>query len=92
MNAGTRQIIAEKIASTVRVLELLALDYTVKNPENKRQKGNKSPRVVKVQLPKGRALRVYNGIRGHTWANHGDGKPVKGVKSIEDLYTYLKDL
>jgi len=46
MNKGQRQIIAEKVASTVRVLELLAFNYEVSAPKNKREKGNRSPRVI----------------------------------------------
>jgi hypothetical protein len=48
MNRGTRQIIAEKVASTVRVLELLGLDYSVGAPKRTKVKGNKSPRVISV--------------------------------------------
>lgn len=45
MNKAQRQVIAEKISSTVRVLELLGLSYEVRAPKNKREKGNSSPRV-----------------------------------------------
>jgi hypothetical protein len=39
MNRGTRQIIAEKVASTVRVLELLGLDYSVGAAQEGESKG-----------------------------------------------------
>jgi hypothetical protein len=83
------QVVAEKIASTVRVLELLEFQYEVRPPERKREDGNKSPRVVRVLVGKDKQLRVYNSARGHTWANGPDGKPLP-VKSVEDLYEYLK--
>jgi hypothetical protein len=91
MNNRQRQIVAEKIGSTVRVLELLGLEYTVHNPRRPNPKGNKSPRVVTVRYGNDREMRVYNGMDGSTWAHHKDGEPVAGVQSIEDLYAYLKD-
>lgn len=92
MNNGQRQIIAEKVSSTVRVLELLGFDYEVCPPKHKREKGNRSPRVVYVDVGKSRRLRVYNSVGGHTWANEPDGTPIAEVKSIEDLYSYLYEL
>jgi hypothetical protein len=89
MNRGQRQIIAEKVASTVRVLELLGLDYEVSAPKNKREKGNRSPRVISVKLGKSKGLRIYNGLNGKTWANQSNGAPIAEVKSIEDLYNHL---
>ena len=85
-----RQVVAEKVASTVRVLELLGFQYEVGPPKNTREKGNKSPRVVRVHVGARGQLRVYNSIRGHTWANEPSGKPIPSVKSIEDLYNYLQ--
>jgi len=96
MHIGQRQVIAEKVASTVRVLELLRLKYEVNDPKNARAKGNKSPRIVTAFLPKQKKVRVYNGVEGRTWAyvdEGGDerpGKPIPGITSIEDLYLYLK--
>jgi hypothetical protein len=90
VNRGTRQIIAEKVASTVRVLELLGLDYSVAAPKREKAKGNKSPRVISVNTASDGLVRIYNGVKGNTWANREDGKPLRGVKSIEDLYNYLK--
>lgn len=92
MNKAQRQIIAEKVSSTVRVLELLGFDYRVVAPKNKREKGNKSPRVVYVDVGKSQPLRIYNSFSGHTWANEPNGKPISKVKSIEDLYQYLSEL
>ena len=92
MNKAQRQIIAEKVSSTVRVLELLGFDYKVSAPKNKREKGNKSPRVVYVDVGKSQPLRIYNSSSGHTWANEPNGKPIAQVKSIEDLYAYLSGL
>jgi len=92
MNKGQRQVIAEKIGSTVRILELLGYEYEVAPPRNKREKGNRSPRVVNVKLSGGRMLRVYNSVGGFTWANGPDGEPIASVKSVEDLYEYLKGL
>ncbi len=89
MNNCQRQIIAEKISSTVRVLELLGFDYKVSEPRNKREKGNRSPRVVNIDVGETHPLRVYNGIGGCTWANEPNGTPIKEIKSIEDLYNYL---
>jgi hypothetical protein len=96
MNAGERQIIAEKIASTVRVLELLGYQYDVTPPRNERKKGNKSPRVVYVYAGKSRdraqedlRLRVYNNASGTTWAYRADGSPIKDIGSVEDLYDWL---
>ena len=37
MNNGQRQVVAEKVSSTVRVLELLGFDYAVLPPKNKRK-------------------------------------------------------
>jgi hypothetical protein len=92
MNKAQRQIIAEKVSSTVRVLELLGFDYEVCAPKNEREKGNKSPRVVYVDVGKSQRLRVYNSVGGHTWANEPNGTPISEVKSIEDLYGYLSEL
>jgi hypothetical protein len=93
MNVGQRQIIAEKISSTVRVLELLGFEYEVSRFKTKRKKGNKSPRVVYVyagdRRPKNLRLRIYNSISGNTWANRRDGTPVKDVGTVEELYDYL---
>jgi hypothetical protein len=36
-----RQVIAEKIGSTVRLLELLGLEYAVTPPKNERKRGNR---------------------------------------------------
>lgn len=91
MNAGQRQVIAEKIASTVRVLELLGFDYQVTAPKNSRAKGNRSPRVIYVSVGETKQLRIYNGAGGYTWANEPNGKPIKTVKSVEDLYQFLRD-
>lgn len=88
MNRGQRQVIAEKISSTIRVLELLGFDYEVSAPRNERKKGNRSPRVVYIDLGSG-SLRVYNSVSGYTWANAPDGSPISEIKSVEDLYTYL---
>jgi len=93
MNRGQRQVIAEKISSTVRILELLEFDdLPGACPRNKREKGNKSPRVVCVNMGKSKPLLIYNGTRGHTWANQPNGKPVSSVYSIEELHTYLSKL
>lgn len=94
MNFGQRQIIAEKVASTIRVLELLGFQYQVSAPKNERRKGNKSPRVVYVYAggdprPENLRLRIYNSAGGHTWANKADGSPVRDVGSVEDLHDYL---
>ena len=91
MNRGQRQIIAEKISSTVRTLELLGFEYQVSAPRHKREKGNRSPRVVYVDIGESRPLRVYNSATGHTWANRPNGDPID-VGSVEDLYDYLYDL
>jgi len=90
MNNNKRQIVAEKIASTVRVLELLGLEYEVSGPHNIRKKGNKCPRVILARCGKKWAIRIYNSKGGATWANEEDGTPVGAVHSIEDLYEYLK--
>lgn len=90
MNAGQRQVIAEKIASTVRVLELLGFEYEVTGPRFQREKGNASPRVVRVHTPDGE-LRIYNNKRGATWANL-EGIPVRNIVVVEDLYLFLKDV
>jgi hypothetical protein len=93
MNAGQRQVIAEKIASTVRVLELLGYhDYAVTHPKNQREKGNASPRVVRVNIGEKGPLRIYNGTRGSTWANMPDGTPIPGIVYMEDLYQFLAGL
>jgi hypothetical protein len=90
MNRAQRQVIAEKVSSTVRVLELLQLDYSVLRPERKKDKRNRSPRVVRVDAGKLRGVRIYNSYKGGTWANERGGKPIPQVKSVEDLYDYLK--
>ena len=93
MNVGQRQIIAEKIASTVRVLELLGFQYEVSRFKTARKKGNKSPRVVHVYAgdhrPERLRLRIYNSAAGNTWAYRSDGTPVKDIGTVEDLYDYL---
>lgn len=92
MHAGKRQVIAEKVASTVRVLELLGFeDYAVTPPRNQREKGNASPRVVRVNIGEDAPLRIYNSGSGHTWANMPDGKPIPGITSVEDIYAFLKN-
>ena len=91
MNRAKRQIIAEKISSTVRVLELLGFEYQVSNPKYEREKGNRSPRVVYVDVSESHTLRIYNGIGGSTWANEPSGKPISEVKCIESLYNYLNE-
>jgi hypothetical protein len=85
MKKAQIQIIAEKISSTIRVLELLGLEYEVSGPKYKRKKGNKSPRVVYVLRRGSLFLRVYNSMGGYTWANKADGTPVAQIGSIEDL-------
>ena len=92
MNHRQRQVVAEKVSSTVRVLELLGLDYSVAAPKRTRKKGNKSPRVVSVEVGKRLRLRVYNSMSGATWAHEPGGDPIPGLKSVEDLYFYLQDL
>lgn len=92
MNKGHRQIIAEKISSTIRVLELLGFDYRVSAPRNKREKGNKSPRVVYVETGEMHPLRIYNSVSGDTWANLPNGKPIASVGTIEELYDYLYEV
>lgn len=91
MNNGRRQVIAEKISSTVRALELLGFDYKVGAPKNKRKKGNRSPRVIYVNVGKSQPFRIYNSATGNTWANEPSGKPIPGVGSVEELYQYLSD-
>ena len=93
MNAGQRQVIAEKVASTVRVLELLGNhDYAVTPPRNQREKGNASPRVVRVNIGEKGPIRIYNSTRGSTWANGPDGTPIPGIVYMEDLYQHLAKL
>jgi hypothetical protein len=94
MNKGQRRVVAEQVASTVRVLELLGFQYRVSPPRNERRGGNKSPRVVYVYAgadcrDEDLRLRIYNSAGGHTWANKADGTPVVGVGSVEKLYEYL---
>jgi hypothetical protein len=94
MNIGQRQIIAEKVASTIRVLELLGFEYQVSRARKERKKRNSSPRVVNVYAggesrPENLRLRIYNNAEGYTWANTADGSPVKEVGSVEELYGYL---
>ena len=89
MNKGQRRIIAEKVSSTVRALELLGFDYEVSDPRHEKEKGNKSPRVVYVNVGEAQTLRINNGIGGRTWANEPNGQPISSVKSNEDLYVYL---
>ncbi len=92
MTNGERQIIAEKVGSTVRVLELLGFDYAVSAPRNRREKGNKSPRVIHVSVGDSQPLRIYNSVKGNTWANEPNGKPIPKVKSVEELYDYLSKI
>src|SRR4051812_48179817 len=92
MNKAQRQVVAEKVGSTVRILELLGFEYQVSAPKNKREKGNKSPRVIYVDVGESRPLRIYNGMGGDTWANQPNGRPIAKIGSIEDLYDYLADL
>ena len=87
MNKSKRQVIAEKVASTVRILELLGLQYEVRN--NKKKKGGRSPRVIEARLDSNRSLWIYNSAGGSTWANKINGTPISSVHSIEDLYQYL---
>ncbi|MCA9467541.1 MAG: hypothetical protein KC643_19135 [Nitrospira sp.] len=91
MNKGQQQIIAEKIGSTVRVLELLGFDYEITNPKRIRAKGNKSPRIVRVHVGEKKPLWVFNSAEGYTWANDHNGKPIPQVTTIEDLYVYLPE-
>jgi hypothetical protein len=93
MNEGQRQVIAEKVSSTVRVLELLGFhDYEVSAPKQKKKRGNVSPRVIYVNVGQTRPLRIYNSADGWTWANAPNGKPIPEIKSVEDLYAYLSTL
>jgi hypothetical protein len=78
MNYRQRQVVAEKVSSTVRVLELLGLEYSVAAPRRARKKGNKSPRVVSVDVGKRLRLRVYNSTSGSTWAHEPGGQPIPG--------------
>jgi len=89
MNRAKRQVIAEKISSTVRVLELLGFEYAVSGPRHEREGGNRSPRVIHVDVGEKTRLRVYNGVGGGTWAYAPNGDPISEVHSIEDLYNYL---
>jgi hypothetical protein len=90
MNRAQRQVVAEKIGSPIRALELLGLEYEVTPPKNAKEAGNRSPRVVHVRVGHGKPLRVYNGVTGSTWANTGDGKPIAEIKTIETLFSYLE--
>jgi len=93
VNIGKRQVIAEKIASTVRVLELLGFhDYQITAPRNQRDGGNKSPRVVRVDIGEKSPLRIYNSYGGYMWANMPDGAPIPGIRVPEDLYRFLQSL
>ena len=92
MNHKQRQVIAEKIGSTVRILELLGFEYTVAGPERQRKAGNRSPRVVSVDVGKRLPMKVYNSVGGATWAHEPGGKPIPNLKSVEDLYAYLAAL
>jgi hypothetical protein len=94
MNIGQRQIIAEKVASTVRVLELLGFEYQVTRVKRDRKKRNSSPRVVNVYAggEVGREnlrLRIYNNALGYTWAHKPNGEPIGQIGSVEELYDYL---
>jgi hypothetical protein len=89
MKKGQRQVIAGQISATVRILELLGFDYEVRAPRNKREKGNKSPRVVYVHVGGDRHFRIYNDAQGNTWANEPNGTPVAGIGTTEQLYEYL---
>jgi len=89
VNVSQRQVIAEKVASTVRVLELLELTYEVTANKSGREK-NASPRVVRVPTEDGE-LRIYNSTRGATWANWA-GTPVRDIRIMEDIYQFLVDL
>lgn len=91
MNRDQRQVIAEKISSTVRVLELLGFEYEVSGPKRIRSKGNTSPRIVHVKVEDKHRLWVGNSSSGATWANETNGRPIPQIKSIEDLYEYLKE-
>jgi len=90
MNRGQREIIADRISSTVRVLELLCFDYEVSAPRLKRKEGNKSPRIIRVYAGKKYLLTAYNDVKGNTWANQANGKPIPGLGSIENLCNYLR--
>ena len=90
LTKGQRQIIAEKVSSTVRVLELLGFDYEVSAPRHKKEKGNKSPRIIRASRGNKYLFTVYNNISGNTWGNLANGKPIP-MGSNEDLYTYLRD-
>ncbi len=70
MSKKRRQVIAEKIASTVRILELLDLQYEVR--DNKKKDG-KSPRVIQAHIDSKRGVLIYNSTGGSTWANRTDG-------------------
>jgi hypothetical protein len=91
MKRAHRQIIAEKISSTVRILELLGFEYEVAGPKRLKASGNKSPRVVTVMHAGVPVLRVYNGTGGHTWANRANGEQAKGIDSPETLYLFLSN-
>jgi hypothetical protein len=77
------------IGSTVRVLELLEFDYAVSAPRNVRKKGNKSPRIINLDVGQERPLSIHNSHEGYTWASSPDGKAIAEIRSIEDLYAYL---
>ena len=88
MNRGHLQIIAEKVSSTIRVLELLQLEYTVSAPKRERVSGNQCPRVVHTKVGS-KSIRIYNSKTGNTWATESDGTPISDVKSVESLHFYL---
>ena len=89
MDKSEREIVTEKVVSTVRMLEGLEFDYCVSGPKQKRKSGNQYDRVVTISLGNGDVLAFYNHATGRTWASGKDG-PVPEVKSIEGLETYLK--
>lgn len=59
MNRGERQVIAEKMASTVRALALLGVQYAVTPPRNEWKRGNTLPRVVHVIEAERELLRCH---------------------------------
>jgi hypothetical protein len=89
MNRGQRQVIAEKVSSSVRILELLEMDYTVRTSKRGGKKQPQSPRVIEVSFKRKLSLRIYNNFRGNTWVHKANGSPLPKIKSIESLYNYL---
>ena len=83
-----RQTVAVNVGLSAQYLAFFGLKFEVKDPQQKRKKGNATPLVIHVTSGKLKGMRIYKDTGGYTWARRG--KRLPKVHTNTDLYDYLR--